>query len=213
VGVPRDAPLYIGVAGEDNPSIDATIAYPSPAGIDGQDAARMILAQMLNIRMQVVREELGASYGTYARHANHRGPGAYQMGGALDADRAPEALKAMREGVDRLRRGEKFDEDFVKARRVALTQLVSIAGESAATAGQLSTIARYNLPNDYYEKLIKRVAALSPAQVKALIETELDPNKEIVVLLGGKAKVQKAFEGAGIKTVKMVEAEGKVAGK
>jgi zinc protease len=203
----RSAPSYLGVeAGEETPSILAAIAFPSPAGIDGQHAARMVLGEMLNIRMSAVREQLGSSYGVYGGKRTRVGPGSYEMGGALDGERAGESLAAMRAGLDRLRKGEKFDEDFVKARRVVLHELVTTATESSAMGDQLAQIARYGLPNDFYDKLVKQVAALSPAQVKALIETELRPELEVVVLLGTKPLLEKAFAGAGLKGATFVKA-------
>jgi predicted Zn-dependent peptidase len=76
-------------------------------------------------------------------------------------------------------------------------------------ADQLSQIARYDLQPDFYDKLVKQVAALSPAQVHAIIETELRPELEVVVLLGTKEKVQRAFDGAGMKGVNFVKSEAK----
>ena len=44
---------------------------------------------------------------------------------------------------------------------------------------------------------------------RALIKTELDPNNEVVVVLGDKAHVEKTFADAGIKDVKIIEPEYK----
>ena len=50
---------------------------------------------------------------------------------------------------------------------------------------------------------------MSPAQVRALIAKELDPANEVIVILGAKAQLDKAFADAGIKDVKLVEPEYK----
>ena len=50
---------------------------------------------------------------------------------------------------------------------------------------------------------------MSPAQVRALIKHELDPNNEVIVALGDKAHLDKTFADAGIKDVKIVEPEYK----
>ena len=39
--------------------MQAIIAYPAPSGIDGQHAARLVLGEMLNIRMGAVRDPFG----------------------------------------------------------------------------------------------------------------------------------------------------------
>ena len=77
------------------------------------------------------------------------------------------------------------------------------------TPAHLAEIARYGLPPDYYDKLMKQVAALAPAQIHALLQSELRPEREVVVLLGTKAYVQQAFAGAGITDFSLVKSEAK----
>jgi zinc protease len=212
----RTGPIYVGVLKSKlDQQITATLAYPAPAGIDGQEAARQVLAGMLNIRAEDVRFKLGSTYGLYFSRQPKVGPSAYMLrggavvGGTIDAERAGESLKALRENLDALRAGDHFDEDFVRARRKLLTSLLSESTVTTELAARLGTIATYHLNPNYYNTLLQQIAAVSPAQVKALIKQELDPNKEIIILLGDKDHVNKTFEGAGIKDVKIVEPEYK----
>ncbi len=202
----RTEPEFIGVIGKDeSPQMTVTIAYPGPAGIDGQQAARMVIEEMLNLRLAKIRTHLGSTYGAYAGRSTRRGPSAYQMGGAVDVARAGESLAYMREQIAALRAGQDFDEDFVLARRVVLKQLLAESTESYTLAGRLLGIASFGLEPDYYEKLTRYVAAVSPAQVKALLQSELDPSKEIVACMAGRAALEKAFAEAGIKAFRLVE--------
>jgi predicted Zn-dependent peptidase len=85
-------------------------------------------------------------------------------------------------------------------------------GESTVTqelAGKLGYIAQYNLDGNYYNTLLQEIAAVSPAQIRALIKSELDPNNEVIVVLGDKAHVEKTFADAGIKDVKIIEPDYK----
>jgi zinc protease len=205
----RTGPAFIGVIGEEDPQIDVSILYPSPAGIDGQSAARAVLTEMVNAKMWDIRAKLGSTYGTYARRDTRVGPSAYDMGGSVDAPRTGEALAYMRKLLDELRAGKDFDLSFVRARRKILQGLL---GESTMTfelAGRLGNIARYGLDDNYYNSLLQQVAAVSPAQVRALIAKELDPANEVIVLMGDRASVSKAFSDAGIKDVKLVEPDYK----
>lgn len=202
----RAGRLVIGVDDDPAvPTVQAFIGYPAPAGIDGQQAARMVLAEMLNLRMSKVREELGSSYGVYARKVSNVGPGAYLMGGTIDAERAGESLAAMRGSIDALRRGEGFEVDFVRARRTVLKRLLASSTSSVEIASRLEFISRYGLPDNYYDKLILMVAALSPEQVKMLVESELRPEGEVVVVLGPRAKVKRAFDEAGLTATRFVD--------
>jgi zinc protease len=202
----RNGPEFIGVIGKDeSPQMTVTIAYPGPSGIDGQEGARLVIEAMLNLRMGKIRSELGSTYGTYAGRSQQRGPTSYQMRGGVDVERAGESLAYMRQEVDKLRRGEGFDEEFILARRIVLKRLIAESTESYSLAGRLRHIATFGLEPDHYEKLTRFVAATSPAQVRALLETELDPNREIVICMAGRSKLEKAFAEAGINKVRYVD--------
>jgi len=205
----RTGPAFVGVIGDEDPQMDIGILYPSPAGIDGQQAARMVLSTMLNDGMWDIRAKLGSTYGAYANRDNRIGPSFYDMGGAVDAPRAGESLKAMRESVDALRQGTDFDTKFVRARRKIIQHLLGESTMSRELASRLGLIARYHLDPNYYNNLLQQVAAVSLAQVKALLAKELDPQNEVIVVLGDRAAVTKAFADAGITDVKLVEPDYK----
>ncbi|MGE0549012.1 MAG: M16 family metallopeptidase [Kofleriaceae bacterium] len=205
----RSGPSYIGVVSDEDPQMNVRIIYPAPAGIDGQEAGREVLTEMLNGRMWDIRAKLGSTYGAYASRDIRRGPSRYQMGGAIDTPRTGEAIKAMRDSLDALRRGENFEVDFVRARRKLVQRLLGESTMSMSLAARLGTISRYGLSTDYYNKLLQQLAAVSPAQVKALLKKELDPNYEIIVTMGDRPSVTKAFSDAGISDIKVVEPEYK----
>ncbi len=204
---PAAGAQFVGVIAErEVPQMTVAISYPAAAGIDGEEAARMVLTEMLNSRMGDIRFKLGSTYGVYARRTRNLGPASYQMGGTVDATRAGESLKAMRDGIDSLRQGgEQFDIDFVRARRSLIQNLLGESTVSAELAGRLGTIARFNLQPDNYDTLLKMIAAVSTAQIRALIQRELDPAREVVVTLADRATVEKAFVDAGMTNVKIVE--------
>lgn len=205
----RTGPLYIGVIGDEDPQMDVGILYPSPAGIDGQQGARMVLSAMLNDKMWEIRSKLGSTYGAYARRDTRVGPSFYDLGGSVDAPRAGESIRAMRDNIDALRKGVDFDAGFARARRKLIQNLLGESTMSAELAGRLGQIARYHLDPNYYNTLLQQVAAVSLAQVKALLAKELDPANEVIVVLGDRAAVTKAFSEAGITDVKLVEPDYK----
>jgi zinc protease len=205
----RTGPAFIGVVGKEEPQLNIRIAYPAPPGIDGQEGARQILSEMLNTRVSDVRFKLGSTYGVYAGRRPRRGPTSYTVGGTVDAPRAGESIKAMRDGIEMLRKGETFDVDFVRARRKIISRLLSESTVTTELASRLGTIAQYGLDPKFYNTLLQQVAAVSPAQIRALIKTELDPNSEIIVVLGDKQALDKTFSDAGIKDVKIVEPDYK----
>lgn len=216
---PRTGPAFIGVVGKEEPQTTIRILYPSVASVDGQEAGRRVLAQMLNIRMEDLRFKLGSTYGTYATHIPAVGPSAYAMGGDVDTARTGESLRAMRDGVamyQRVASGkgtqadlDQFQIDFVRARRKLVQVLLGESTVSAELASRLGFIATFDLAPDFYNQLLQQTAAVSIAQVKALINAELRPETEVVVTKGTRENVGKTFADAGISDVKIVEPEYK----
>jgi len=207
---PRTGPEFIGVVSKERPQMTVQIAYPAPAGIDGEEGARRVLAEMMNSRMGDIRFKLGSTYGTYAGRGAKLGPSVYRMGGTVDATRAGESLKAMRDGVQMLRDGgDQWDIDFVRARRSLITNLLGESTVSQELVFRLAAIDKYGLTTEFYNKLLQTIAAVSPAQVKSLIARELDPSKEVIVLMADRATLEKAFAEAGITDTKIVEPEYK----
>jgi zinc protease len=195
----RTAPIFRGVVMSRVPQqMEVQIGYPSPAGADGQTAARLVMAEMLNDRLFEIRTELGSTYGTYARKTSFIGPNAYMMGGGVDVARAGESLKAMREKVDGLRRGVDFEVGFVNARRAVMKDLVGVSSEPTQLAARLGRIALMGLAPTYYDQLTARVATVTPAEVKALIAQELKPELEVVIAKADRETLIKAFQEAGL---------------
>ncbi|MDB4959777.1 MAG: peptidase, partial [Myxococcales bacterium] len=213
----RTGPAFVGVKkSKEDQQVTVTIAYPAPAGVDGQEGARQVLSEMMNTRAENIRFKRGSTYGLYFGRQAHTGPTSYMLrggavlGGTIDAERAGESIKAIRDSLDDLRKGDaEFDEDFARARRKLISLLL---GESTVTqelAQRLGFIAKFGLDTSYYNTLLQQIAAVSPAQIRALIARELDPSNEVLVVLGDKAHLEKAFADAGIKDVKIVEPEYK----
>jgi zinc protease len=201
----RSGPEYVGVVGEPAPQLMLRVYYPGPSGIDGQYAARLVVSQMLSQRMSRVRAELGSTYGIGGGWSPSIGPSAYGLGGTIDAERAGETIKFIREQLDKLRGGEDFDIEFAKARRVVLKQLLAESGETGTLASRLANIEVFNLPPDYSDTLVRFVAAVPMAQVKALIASDLDPSREVVAAMADRPTLEKAFEQAGLDNVRFVE--------
>ena len=189
---------------KEDQQVTVTIAYPAPAGIDGQEGARRVLAEMLDSRAEDVRFKLGSTYGLYIARAAARGPERVHAARrrACSAARSTPSARASRSrrcarASTSCARATHFDEDFVRARRKLISDAARRVDRDARARGAPRLHREYGLDSNYYNTLLQQIAAVSPAQIKALIKTELDPNNEVIVVLGDKAHLDKTFADAG----------------
>ncbi len=207
----RTGPEFIGVVGKESPQLQVRIAYPSPPGIDGEEGARRVLTQMLDLQLGEARSKLGSTYALFpVQREVHIGPGGYIVDLTVDSARAGESLKALREGVDTMRvGGDAFDIAFVRARRKLVQVLLAESTVSSQVAARLGQIEAYDLAPDFYNTLLKTISVVSVAQIKSLISRELDANNEIIVLQADRATLEAAFKEAGLTDFRIVEPEYK----
>lgn len=202
----RTQPLHIGVVGGDDAMVDIAVVYPSPAGLAGEQAARMVLTQMLADQMWSIRTQLGATYDPRAVRDAGVSASGYRLSCSVDAPRAGEVLREIQNKVDALRRGTELDVRFMQARRKVVDRLLAGSTVSAVLAAQLGDITRFQLAPTHYTDLLRRAATLSVADVEALLEHELAPHTEAVIAHGAQAAVTAAFADAGLDDVTLVDA-------
>ena len=99
--------------------------------------------------------------------------------------------------------------DLKTAEGVAIVQRLARDCDVLLQNFRVGKIDKFALQADYYNKLLQTIAAVSPAQVKALIARELDPSREIVVTVADKSTLERAFQEAGLNDVKIVEPDYK----
>jgi zinc protease len=141
---------------------------------------------------------LAASYGMNAAFHAKKGPGYYSVSGSVDADRAGEALVAIRKGVQSLREGKDLAAEFAVARKRVVQRLLARLTNRDTMASQLAFLARHRLPRAYMIDLARDVARLTPRDIETLIAAELPPDREVVVCIGDRAKVADAYRSAGL---------------
>jgi zinc protease len=186
------------VASDDQPTVTINVAWPVDNVWQGA-AAWLVLEQMLSARVAEVRQSMGASYGMSASLRIRRGPSMLVVSGDVDRRRAGDALKAVLAAIDELRAGGgSFAADFALARRGLAAQYASATNSAASTASELSTALVHGLGTRYASTLVDAIARLKPADVKALLDRELRPNRRSIVLHGPKAAVDRAMTAAGV---------------
>jgi zinc protease len=195
----RNQPTYLALIDEEQAQTGITVAFATQRGFREQHATRLVLAEMLEERLNAsLRHEKALSYSISVTHAqNAVGPGQLVIEAAVDPERAAEAFQLVRETLRHLREAD-FAADFVRARRQVVTRMLANALSSGTVADELEFIASNQLPLDYFERLTERVAELRMDEVRALIAVELAPNIEVVIASGQGASISAMYGAAGI---------------
>jgi hypothetical protein len=159
--------------------VPIALGWPAAGTGDPRFPARLILTELLNDQMGVIRTRLAASYGVSAHLAAQVAGSSYQVSGQVDARRAGEALTAMRAEVARLRDGQISPEQFAR----------------------VEWMVRHGLPLSGEAELSRRIAAATAADVRAVASEDLARDHEVVALSGTRATLQAAFAATGIADV------------
>jgi len=180
------APAWIWGEGPANsPTVDIDVRFEGISGVDESQAARLVLASILTSQLADMRQGHAISYGMSARYVNRVAGGYWQITGSVDASRAKQAGQLLRATLDNLRSGTgAYKSAFVLARRKRVDALLASASNSQLVAGRLELIARFALSDAFYDTLVRRMAALSPADVEAILSVELQASNQVTGAFG-----------------------------
>jgi zinc protease len=196
---------YLAVFDPDSIQTDIVFAFDTEPGLETHEAARQVLSELLDERMSLLRFALGATYGVSVTQSAKEGPGIFLIHASVDRERSGESLQAMRAALDEVRTGN-ITAAFVRARRRALFQMLADALHSERVADRLEhAIAQRQRDLDHVEKLIARLAALRPDELRRVIARELAPAHQVVLIRGQRASVEAAFQAAGITGYRVIE--------
>jgi zinc protease len=197
----------LGVVAPPAATMPLAIGFLAPHVDAEQIGVREVIAEMIQDRVSVVRERLGASYGVHARFLAANAANAYVIRGSLDPPRAGEALRVLRSAIDELRRGDGFLEDFVRARRRVIERRLAGDTSTWALGSRITWLAHAGLSPGFDEDVLRQVAGLTPREALRRLNEDLSPDREVVVLMGTRPAVESAFVAAGIAGAKIVAAE------
>lgn len=148
----------------------AAVNYP----LGGQFSSR------LNLNL---REKRGFTYGVRSGFEPRRGPGSFSVGLAVQARHVAESIREVRRELAEYLAGP--TEAELAFTREALEQGLARQFETApARLAFLHTVERFGWPDDYPLERLRRLAALSPADLAELARAHLRPSDLRVLAVG-----------------------------
>ena len=180
--------LHVGLAARSDPGRDR--------------AARMVLTEMIEDRLRLVREGMGASYGVTVGYDHLRGGLALDIETALDPRRAPAAVKAVLDELAALHGGRAdLAADFARARRRVFARTLASRTDATSVAQDLMWMVANQLSVGELNGLAGAVGRLTPAQVAAVAAADLDPARMVVMVEGRIGPVDAVLTALGASDV------------
>lgn len=182
---PGRGPSWLGVNVPGAPQAKLRVGFTARSSARTERAARLVLAEMVQDRLRIVREGMGATYSLHARYTGGAAGTALELETSIDAARAPEAAAAVMQELARLRSGAAADpSDFARARRRVLTRLLATSRDATTVADQLEEMVEHGLDLARIGALAAEVAQLAPPAVAAVAAKDLDPQRMVVAVHG-----------------------------
>jgi zinc protease len=133
--------------------------------------------------MRYVRAEKGLAYFAHGVFMPGRVAGAFVGQTGTPVDKAADAIQAMFEVLEKMRKADVTDAELADAkRRVAGGMVMQMQTIGQQAERRLEGILN-GYPADYYDKYAQRVSEVTADQIKAAMEKYVDPNiMQIVVV-------------------------------
>ena len=157
-----------------------------------------------------LREEKGYSYGVYSQFDYRRTPGPFEIIGSVRTNATGASVAEIMKEIKAMREQPLTPLELENARNA---QVLSLPGHFDTIEGIGSSLAglfAYDLPLDYYSTLAQQFAAVTAAQVQAVAQKYLTPEKLVVVAVGDRKKIEPQLKKLKLGTVEMRNVKGDV---
>ncbi|WP_158079857.1 pitrilysin family protein [Archangium sp. Cb G35] len=196
-GAPEKGPGWVAVLDEDATQVSVKIGFSTTSDPIRDVAARQVLRAILEDRVRVVREGLGATYNVSVDYIGGIGGGALLVTSDLERDRSGKALVALvNELVAVQTRASTLTEDFVRARRRALGRALADSAGATVLANELEATVSMSLPLSFFDAQVSEITVTTPDVVAAVAAADLARERMVVVIHGPRDAVKATLEAA-----------------
>lgn len=135
--------------------------------------------------MEEVRNKRGLAYSVYSYFfpLRHRGP--FRLGFQTQKDQVNQALEVAYTELRRFVADGPTEEELEHSRNSMVLGFPLRIANNASMIDYLSMIGYYRLPLDYLDTWTDRISAISHEQIVTALQSRLDPDQMITVIVGG----------------------------
>jgi zinc protease len=194
------------------------IGSPGPARNTPDYYAIRVMNEMLGVLFQSrlnheIREVKGYSYGVYSDFGFGRGPGPFRTGGEIVTAKTDSALIEFMKQLRDIRGPRPPTADELAQAKASLVQSLPESFSSVRGVNQnIANIYTQGLPDDYYQRFIAGVNAVTADDVVRAAQKYIDPDHLSIVIVGDRATIQGPLEATHIAPVVLLDLDGNPVG-
>jgi zinc protease len=151
----------------------------------------------------------GAAFGVGSGFAYGKGPGAFRTGGDIVSERSDAALvEFMRELRGILGERPVSEEELAVAKDALIQRLPGTFASVGAVNAALTSLWAEGLPDDYYQRYAKSIAAVTRQDVSRVARQHLDLGDLAIVIVGDRATIEAPLAATGIGPIVHLDIDG-----
>ncbi len=135
-----------------------------------------------------LREKRGLTYSVYSYFRLMREAGPYQLGLSTRNDQAQQALKVLRDTLNKFIKDGPTEKELLAAKKNITGGFALRVDSNSKIIGYIAMIAFYGLPLDYLDKFNDNIKAVTVEQIKDAFSRHVHPDKMVTIMVGGEAE-------------------------
>jgi predicted Zn-dependent peptidase len=155
---------------------------------------------------QNLREEHGYSYGARSGFDMRLSAGPFVAAAGVQTDKTSEALTEFFKELNGIREPIGADE-LTKAKSYIALGFPAEFEATTDLARQIEDLVVYRLPDDYFERYIANVMAVTASTVRSAAEKYIDPSRLAVVVVGDRKIIEPGIRALNLGTLRVMSVE------
>ncbi|MHB1686369.1 MAG: M16 family metallopeptidase [Ignavibacteriaceae bacterium] len=146
---------------------------------------------------QDLREDHGYTYGAYSDLSSDEHVGFFDASANVRNDVTDSSVTQILYEMNRIRKDKVSDEELQHAKNFISGNFAISLERPQTIASFAINIAKYNLPNDYYQNYLKTIAAVTPEDIQKEAGKYILPDNSYVLVVGNADQVAKGLTQFG----------------
>lgn len=155
-----------------------------------------------------IREKRGLAYGINTRIAAHREAGAFVLSTQVRSEATSEALRAILEHLDRIRREPVSEGELSQAKNVLTGRFVRELETLDGVANHFLEAEIHGLPADFLESYVGNIHAVTAEQALAAAKAYIQPERLVIAAVGDLATIEASLQPFAPQAPQRVGREG-----